>query len=63
MDAARTHAENRIGLVTGTPTNLAVLLYTESARPTLLSRLVIIGGVFDGSGQSKVAAEWNNQVG
>lgn len=62
IDAARAHPGNLIGLVTGPLTNLALALRAEPALPTLLRRLVIMGGVFDGSGQGNVAAEWNIRV-
>lgn len=60
VDAARTHAGELIGLVTGPLTNLALALRAEPALPTLLRRLVIMGGAFDAS--SRAAAEWNISV-
>ncbi|BBX98049.1 nucleoside hydrolase [Mycobacterium lacus] len=47
-----------IGLVTGPLTDLALALRAEPALPTLLRRLVIMGGVFD----DDVMAEWNIRV-
>ncbi|SOJ53618.1 Pyrimidine-specific ribonucleoside hydrolase RihA [Mycobacterium simulans] len=56
--AAHTFPGELIGLVTGPLTNLALALRAEPALPTLLRRLVIMGGVFDGG----VMAEWNIRV-
>jgi purine nucleosidase len=46
-----------IGLATGPLTNLALALRTEPALPTLLRRLVIMGGAF--SGERSGRAEFN----
>lgn len=59
---AAAHADpgNLIGLVTGPLTNLALALRAEPALPTLLRRLVIMGGAF-GEGTNPLA-EWNIRV-
>lgn len=46
--AARAHPGQLIGLATGPLTNLALALRAEPALPTLLRRLVIMGGAFAG---------------
>ncbi|OBK83773.1 nucleoside hydrolase [Mycolicibacter sinensis] len=46
--AARAHPGQLIGLATGPLTNLALALRAEPALPTLLRRLVIMGGAFSG---------------
>lgn len=46
--AARAHPGRLVGLVTGPLTNLALALRAEPALPTLLHRLVIMGGAFEG---------------
>ncbi|MEB3067908.1 nucleoside hydrolase [[Mycobacterium] vasticus] len=55
--AARAHPGQLIGLVTGPLTNLALALRAEPALPTLLHRLVIMGGAF--SGERAGRAEFN----
>ncbi|MEO6794808.1 MAG: nucleoside hydrolase [Mycobacterium sp.] len=55
--AARAHPGQLIGLVTGPLTNLALALRAEPALPTLLRRLVIMGGAF--SGERSGRAEFN----
>ncbi|CAJ1508303.1 nucleoside hydrolase [[Mycobacterium] holstebronense] len=55
--AAREHPGQLIGLVTGPLTNLALALRAEPALPTLLRRLVIMGGAF--SGERSGWAEFN----
>ncbi|MEE6178493.1 nucleoside hydrolase [Mycobacterium sp. 050134] len=63
VDAARAHPGTLTGLVTGPLTNLALALRTEPALPTLLRRLVIMGGAFGGSGiGANPLAEWNIRV-
>lgn len=49
------------GLVTGPLTNLARALRAEPALPAMLSRLVIMGGMFDADGND-VGADWNIRV-
>lgn len=56
--AARAYPGELIGLATAPLTNLALALRIEPEMPRLLQRLVIMGGVFDGSGP----AEWNARV-
>ena len=60
--AARAHPGELIGLVTGPMTNLALALRVEPALPTLLRRLVIMGGAFEYRGNTDVVAEWNISV-
>jgi purine nucleosidase len=60
VDAARSHPGNLIGLVTGPLTNLALALRAEPALPTLLRRLVIMGGAF--GDDTNPMAEWNIRV-
>lgn len=57
--AAHASSGELIGLVTGPLTNLALALRAEPALPTLLRRLVIMGGTFDHGNQM---AEWNIRV-
>lgn len=49
-----------IGLVTGPLTNLALALRAEPELPTLLRRLVIMGGAF--GDDTNPMAEWNIRV-
>lgn len=56
--AAHAHPGELVGLATAPLTNLALALRIEPALPTLLRRLVIMGGVFDGQGPP----EWNVRV-
>ena len=60
--AAHAHPGELIGLVTGPLTNLALALRKEPALPTLLRRLVIMGGVYDYRGNTNAVAEWNIAV-
>jgi purine nucleosidase len=60
VEAARAHPGRLIGLVTGPLTNLALALRTEPALPTLLRRLVIMGGAF--GDDTNPTAEWNIRV-
>ncbi|HUH68990.1 MAG TPA: nucleoside hydrolase [Mycobacterium sp.] len=62
IHAAHTYPGNLVGLVTGPLTNLALALRAEPALPTLLRRLVIMGGAFDFSRNINPAAEWNIRV-
>ncbi|OBH18998.1 nucleoside hydrolase [Mycolicibacter sinensis] len=55
--AARAHPGQLVGLATGPLTNLALALRAEPALPTLLRRLVIMGGAF--SGERSGWAEFN----
>lgn len=58
--AAHAHPGNLVGLVTGPLTNLALALRAEPALPTLLRRLVIMGGAF--GDDTNPMAEWNIRV-
>lgn len=60
--AAHAHPGELIGLVTGPMTNLALALRVEPALPSLLRRLVIMGGSFEYRGNTDVTAEWNISV-
>ncbi|CAN5310430.1 nucleoside hydrolase [soil metagenome] len=60
--AARAYPGELVGLVTGPLTNLALALRAEPALPTLLRRLVIMGGSFDYRGNTTPVSEWNISV-
>lgn len=60
--AARAHPGELVGMAVGPLTNLALALRTEPALPTLLRRLVIMGGAFDYRGNTTAVAEWNVSV-
>ncbi len=63
--AAHARPGDLIGLVTGPLTNLALALRAEPELPTLLRRLIIMGGRFDNpscSSNNTSAAEWNIRV-
>jgi purine nucleosidase len=60
--AAHTHPGQLIGVATGPLTNLALALRAEPALPTLLRRLVIMGGAFDYRGNTTPVAEFNISV-
>ena len=51
-----------IGLVTGPLTNLALAVRDEPNLPSMLRRLVIMGGSFDYRGNTTPVAEWNISV-
>jgi purine nucleosidase len=51
-----------IGVATAPLTNLALALRVEPALPTLLRRLVIMGGAYDYRGNTTTVAEWNIMV-
>jgi purine nucleosidase len=57
--AARAHPGELIGVATGPLTNLALALRAEPALPTLLRRLVIMGGAYDHRGNTTPVTEWN----
>ena len=59
VEAARAYPGELIGLATGPLTNLALALRKEPALPTLLRRLVIMGGAYDYRGNINPVAEWN----
>ncbi|MBV9089475.1 MAG: nucleoside hydrolase [Mycobacteriaceae bacterium] len=60
--AARTHPGQLVGVVTGPLTNLALALRSEPKLPTLLRRLVVMGGSFEYRGNTDLVAEWNISV-
>jgi purine nucleosidase len=60
--AARARPGELIGLATGPLTNLALAVRAEPALPTLLRRLVIMGGSFDYRGNTTPVSEWNISV-
>ena len=60
--AARAHRGELIGVAVGPLTNLALALREEPALPTLLRRLVIMGGAFEYRGNTTPVAEWNISV-
>ncbi|HET9876070.1 MAG TPA: nucleoside hydrolase [Mycobacterium sp.] len=57
--AAHDHPGQLIGLVTGPLTNLALALRAEPTLPTLLHRLVIMGGSFGRRSETAAATEFN----
>jgi purine nucleosidase len=60
--AANAYPGELIGVVTGPLTNLALAMRAEPALPTLLRRLVIMGGSFSYRGNTTPVAEWNISV-
>lgn len=60
--AAHAHPGELIAVATGPLTNLALALRAEPALPTLLRRLVIMGGSFEYRGNTTPVAEWNISV-
>ena len=60
--AAHTRPGELIGVVTGPLTNLALAARAEPELPSLLRRLVIMGGAFDYRGNTTPVAEWNISV-
>jgi purine nucleosidase len=60
--AAHAYPGELVGLVTGPMTNLALALRVEPALPTMLRRLVIMGGSFDYRGNTTPVSEWNIAV-
>jgi purine nucleosidase len=60
--AAHAHPGQLIGVATGPLTNLALALRAEPALPSLLRRLVIMGGAYDYRGNTNPVAEWNIMV-
>ncbi|MGB6183206.1 MAG: nucleoside hydrolase [Rhodococcus sp. (in: high G+C Gram-positive bacteria)] len=62
VDLARKYPGEIVGLVTGPMTNLALALRIEPALPTLLRRLVIMGGSIDHPGNTTPTSEWNVAV-
>jgi purine nucleosidase len=62
LRAAHEFPGELIGVATGPLTNLALALRAEPALPTLLKRLVIMGGSYDHRGNTTAVAEWNISV-
>ncbi len=60
--AAHAFPGELIGVATGPSTNLALALRAEPELPTLLRRLVIMGGSYDHRGNTTPVAEWNISV-
>ena len=60
--AARAFPGELIGVATGPLTNLALALRAEPKLPTLLRRLVVMGGSYDHRGNTTAVAEWNISV-
>ncbi len=60
--AAHARPGELIGVVTGPLTNLALAARAEPELPSLLRRLVIMGGAFDYRGNTTPVAEWNISV-
>ena len=57
--AAHAFPGELIGVATAPLTNLALALRAEPALPTLLHRLVIMGGAYDYRGNTTPVTEWN----
>ncbi|MGA9677080.1 MAG: nucleoside hydrolase [Mycobacterium sp.] len=57
--AAHAFPGELIGVATAPLTNLALALRAEPALPTLLRRLVIMGGAYDYRGNTTPLTEWN----
>jgi purine nucleosidase len=60
--AAHAFPGELIGVATGPLTNLALALRAEPTLPTLVRRLVIMGGSYDHRGNTTAVAEWNISV-
>jgi purine nucleosidase len=60
--AAHAFPGELVGVATGPLTNLALALRAEPTLPTLLRRLVIMGGSYDHRGNTTAVAEWNISV-
>ena len=60
--AAHAFPGELIGVATAPLTNLALALRAEPALPTLVRRLVIMGGAYDYRGNTSPVAEWNIRV-
>ena len=60
--AAHAFPGELIGVATAPLTNLALALRAEPALPTLLRRLVVMGGAYDYRGNTTTVAEWNIMV-
>lgn len=62
VELARARPGELTGLVTGPCTNLARALRLEPQLPSLLKRLVVMGGTVDHPGNTTPASEWNVSV-
>ncbi|MFN3602814.1 MAG: nucleoside hydrolase [Dietzia sp.] len=63
VDAARAHPGELVGIVTGPSSTLAHAVALEPALPSLLARLVVMGGTFRGHpGNTTPVSEWNVDV-
>ncbi|PEG40399.1 nucleoside hydrolase [Mycolicibacterium agri] len=62
IKAAHAHPGELIAVATGPLTNLALAMREEPALPTLMRRLVIMGGAFEYRGNTTPVAEWNISV-
>lgn len=62
IDAVRRRPGEIVGLVTGPLTNLALAIKLFPELPTLLKRLVIMGGAFNHAGNTAPTTEWNIAV-
>jgi purine nucleosidase len=60
--AAHAFPGELIGVATAPLTNLALALRAEPELPTLLRRMVIMGGAYDYRGNTTPVAEWNIRV-
>ena len=56
---AKAHAGELVLVATGPLTNVAAALTREPALPKLVKRLVLMGGAFQGGGNTTPAAEFN----
>ncbi|MGA7396471.1 MAG: nucleoside hydrolase [Solirubrobacterales bacterium] len=62
IDSARERPGEITLVALGPLTNIAVAVLAEPELPRLLKRLVIMGGVFNGSGNTTPVTEWNTTV-
>jgi purine nucleosidase len=62
VSAAHAFPGELIGVATAPLTNLALALRAEPSLPTLMRRLVIMGGAYDYHGNTTPVAEWNISV-
>lgn len=62
IDAARSRPGEVVGLVTGPLTNLALAIKLDPELPSLLKRVVIMGGAFQHAGNTTPTTEWNIAV-
>ncbi len=62
VDLVREYPGQLTGLVTGPLTNLALAIRREPDLPSLLKRLVVMGGSFNYPGNTTPTAEWNVSV-